>query len=60
MCGLELFKEFSDEKLKQREEERNLSTANTDGQVYRRPTPEQIGKELIRLMSDEIINWRGR
>lgn len=60
MCGLELFKKFSDKKVKQREEERNLSTANTDGQVKRRPTPREVGKELIRLMSDEIINWRKR
>ena len=60
MLGIELFKEFSDEKLKQREEERDLLTANTDGHTYKRPTSHEVGKELIRLMADEIINWRGK
>ena len=60
MQKIELFKEFSDKKVRQREEERVLLTANTDRQVCRKVTPNEIGKEIIRLMLDEIINWKER
>ena len=39
---------------------KNLLSANTSGQIVIRATPDEIGMELIRLMSDEITNWGGK
>jgi len=49
-----LFKEFTKEKVQQREEEKNLLTANTSGQIQKRPSPDKIGREIINQMWREI------
>ncbi len=52
-----LFKEFTKEKVQQREEEKDLLTANTSGQTQKRPSPDKIGGEIINQMRREIMEW---
>jgi len=52
-----LFTEFTREKIQQREEEKNLLTVNTSGQIQKRPSPDKIGREIINQMRREITEW---
>ena len=54
MANAELFVEYTEEKIKARREP--TLTANTSGQTYARPTSDQFGMELIRLMQKSINN----
>ena len=55
----DFFIEFSTKRMKEKKEmdEYGEFTANTSRQICRRPTPNEIGKEIIREMSNAIFNW---